>query len=132
LVIPESQEQERGNQPFRNPQEPAGTPNAESRVHPRSKRAVADKRDQRLRLVIKPFLIPKEQKDEHHRCANQVVIEISLEETGLGQDLDERVHWLLLCWYRNSAHLWATVYATAGKKSLGSGAEGGLANRPTS
>src|SRR5207248_6092293 len=93
---PESPEQERGNQPFRNPQKPSGPPNAENRVHPRSQRAVADKRNQPLRLVLKPFLIAKEQKDEHHRRSNQVVIEIDLEETGPGQDLDERVHCLLL------------------------------------
>src|SRR5262249_747005 len=63
-----------------------------------------------LRLILKLFLIPKEQKDEHHRCANQVVIEIALEETGPSQDLDERVHCLLRCWCRDSAHLRATVY----------------------
>src|SRR5262249_6349760 len=64
-------------------------PDAENRVHPKNKRAVADIRNQRLRLIFKPFLIPKEQKDQYHRCANQMVIEI-------GQDLDERVHCVLL------------------------------------
>jgi hypothetical protein len=32
---------------------------------------------------------PKSKNDEHHRCPKQMVIEIVLEETRLGQDLDE-------------------------------------------
>jgi hypothetical protein len=55
---------------FRNPQKPAGSTDAENRVHPSNKRAVADIWNQYLRLVLKPFLIPKEQKYDYHRCTN--------------------------------------------------------------
>src|SRR5262249_44324871 len=92
----EPQEQERGKQPFSNPQEPGSTAHAENGIHPGKKRTVADKWKQCVRLVLEPFLIPKEQKDEHHRCPDQVVIEVALEEPGLRQLVDERVHWLLL------------------------------------
>jgi hypothetical protein len=41
---------------------PAGSPDAENRVYPRNKRAVADIWNQYLCLILKSFLIPKEQK----------------------------------------------------------------------
>jgi hypothetical protein len=56
-----------------------------------------------------------------HRGANQTEIEIALEEPEPGQILDERVHHLL--YLADSAHPEATVYATAGTKSLASGTE---------
>ncbi|SRR6266436_7423567 len=52
--------------PFRNPQKPTGLPDAENRVHPKNERAVADIRNQYLRLVLKPFLIPKKQEYDYH------------------------------------------------------------------
>src|SRR5262249_18317577 len=61
LLVPETPEQERGKQPFRRPEKPASSPNPEDRVHPENQRAVADKRNQRLGLVLPPLLIPKEQ-----------------------------------------------------------------------
>src|SRR6266404_9220896 len=83
IFIPESQEQERAKQPFRTPQKPTGPLDAENRVHPGNKRAVADKRNQFLRLVRKPFLVPKKEIYDYHRCAHHVVIEIVLEKTEL-------------------------------------------------
>jgi hypothetical protein len=55
------------------------------------------KGDQCLRLIVKPFLIPKEEEDNHHRCANQVVIKIVFENAGFSQELYEKVHNSLLC-----------------------------------
>src|SRR6266446_2104528 len=59
FFIPEPQEQEPANQPFRGAQKPSGPPDAENRIQPKNERAVADIGDQRLRLVPKPFLIAK-------------------------------------------------------------------------
>jgi hypothetical protein len=59
----------------------------ENRVHPRNKRAVADIRNQCLRLVLKPFLVPEKQKYDHHRCPYQVVIKVFSEKTRLSQDI---------------------------------------------
>jgi hypothetical protein len=56
---------------------------AENRVHPRHKRAAPDKRDQSLRLVRKPFLIPEKEQYDYHRCAHQVVIKIFLSRPSL-------------------------------------------------
>jgi hypothetical protein len=58
----------------------------------RKKRAVADERDQRLRLVLEPLLVSEKQEDEHHRRADEVVVKIIFEKAGLGQDLDQGVH----------------------------------------
>lgn len=33
-----------------------------------------------VRLIVEPFLIPKEQEDNHHRCTDQVVIKIVFEK----------------------------------------------------
>jgi uncharacterized protein (UPF0332 family) len=57
---------------------------------------VADIRNQCLRLIVKPLLIPKEREDDHHRCANQMVIKIFFEKTELRQNLDKQIHNLLL------------------------------------
>src|SRR5262249_30313109 len=55
LGIPEPPDQQRRGQPLRNPQEPAGPPDAENWVHPESQRPVADEGDQRLGLVLPPL-----------------------------------------------------------------------------
>src|SRR5205807_5552892 len=64
---------------------------------PENKRAIADERNERLRLVRKPLLVAEEREDQHHRCADQVQVAVALEQAGLSQDLDESVHGLLLC-----------------------------------
>jgi hypothetical protein len=58
----------------------------------KDKRTIADVRNQHLRLVLEPLLIPKEQEYDYHRCTNQVVIKIFLEQAGLSQDIYDRVH----------------------------------------
>src|SRR4029077_16479366 len=44
------------------PKNQLAPPDPENRVHPRNKRTVGDIRNQCLRLILKPFLIPKKQK----------------------------------------------------------------------
>src|SRR5260370_6495325 len=39
-------------------------------------RTMANVRNQRLRFIFEPFLIPKKQEDDHHRYSNQVIIQI--------------------------------------------------------
>jgi hypothetical protein len=34
-----------------------------------------------LGLVVKPLLIAKEEVDDHHRCANKVILEVLLEKS---------------------------------------------------
>lgn len=48
-------------------------------------------RDQVLRFVIKPLLIPEEEIDDRHRCANYVVVKIVFEKAQLNQCIDKYV-----------------------------------------
>ena len=41
---------------------------------------VGKKRNEALCLVVKPFLIPEEEVDDHHGRAYEVVVKVSLEE----------------------------------------------------
>jgi hypothetical protein len=56
--------------------------------------------DEALRLIVKPFLIAKEEIDDQHRRANEVVIQIIFEEAELSQNhsenVDKPIHDLLL------------------------------------
>src|SRR5262249_59410167 len=83
--VPEPDEDERAEQPLRDSEEPARAPDAEYRVHPGDERAVADERNQRLRLVVEPLLIPKEEKNDHYGSAKQMVVEVALQEARLAQ-----------------------------------------------
>src|SRR5260370_109052 len=59
------------------------TPNDNNGIHPGDKRDVADVGDQCLRLVVKPFLIPEKQEDDHHRNPNEMVIKVLLKDAEL-------------------------------------------------
>src|SRR5262249_4644409 len=89
---PESGEQQRAEQPFGNAEKPAGPADPEGRVQPEDQRAIADVRNQDLCLVLEPFLITKGQEDQHHRCANEVIVEVFGEQTRPCQDPDKGVH----------------------------------------
>src|SRR3989442_6731079 len=82
---PEADADEGAKQPLGDSEEPTRAPDAEYRVHPGDERAVADEGNQRLRLVVPPLLIPEEEKDDHHRCPKQMVIEVPLQEARLAQ-----------------------------------------------
>src|SRR4030095_820387 len=84
-LVPEADEDERTEQPLRDSQEPTRTSDAEYGVHPGDERPVADERNQRLRLVVPPLLIPEEEKDDHHRCPKQMVIDVPLQDARLAQ-----------------------------------------------
>jgi hypothetical protein len=53
--------------------------NTEHRLHPRNQRSIADIGNENLCLVFKQLLIAKEQKDNKHREAQQMVVEVLLE-----------------------------------------------------
>src|SRR5260370_409563 len=76
FLLPESGEQQRPKQPFLNAQKISGPSDAKYGVHPEDQRTMANVRNQRLRFIFEPFLIPKKQEDDHHRCSNQVIIQI--------------------------------------------------------
>jgi hypothetical protein len=75
-LIPEAEEQERAEQPLGDAEEPAGATDAEDRIEPEDQRTVADIGNQDLGLVLEPFLIAEEQEDDHHRGAEDVIVEI--------------------------------------------------------
>src|SRR5262249_52866027 len=83
--VPEADEDERAEQPLRDSEEPTRAPDAEYWVHPGDERAVADEGNQGLCLVVPPLLIPEEEKDDHHGCAKEMVIEVALQEARLTQ-----------------------------------------------
>src|SRR5258708_1365241 len=74
------------------PKEPTRAADAEYRVQPENKRAVADVRDQHLCLVLPAFLIAKGQEDDDHRCAQQVIVKIIFEQAKPDQYACEGVH----------------------------------------
>src|SRR5262249_38114590 len=92
LLVPKAQEQQRANDPLGNSQEPAGSANAENRIHPKNERPVTDVRYQNFGFILKPFLITKEHKYNNHGNANYIVIQIMLEKTGFGKQAYEIVH----------------------------------------
>ena len=83
LLVPKSQKQQHAERPFGNAEKPTGPAEAEDGIEPENQRAIADVGDQDLRLIREPFLITKSQKDKHHRCADEMVVEVSGEKSGL-------------------------------------------------
>jgi hypothetical protein len=55
------------------------------RIKPEDERAIADIRDQPLDLVLEPFLIPKEEENDHHRRTDQVISEVVVEDAELAE-----------------------------------------------
>ena len=49
-------------------------------------------RNEFFRFVIKPLLISEEKVNDHHRCADEVIVEVVLEETQPDQGLDKNTH----------------------------------------
>src|ERR1700758_1601347 len=84
-------------QPLCNSEEIGCSPNAKDCVHPKDERAVTNVGEQSLRLIIEPFLIAKEEKNNDHRCTKQVVTEIILENTELNQSSYDKVQCSSLC-----------------------------------
>src|SRR4029077_6262251 len=80
-LVPEAGKDERTEHPLRDSEEPARAADAEDGVHPGDERAVADERDQRLRLVLPPLLVSEEEEDDHHRRAQQMVIEVAAKKS---------------------------------------------------
>src|SRR5262249_46572153 len=81
-LIPEAQEQERTEQPFRNTQEPSCPSDAKCGIEPENERSVADKGDQHLSFVLKPLLIAKGQEYQHHRRSDEMIVNVALENAG--------------------------------------------------
>src|SRR5262245_38812499 len=52
-------------------------------------RPIADVRNQPLGLALEPLLIAEEEEDEHHRAANQMVVEIALQESEPVAEFDQ-------------------------------------------
>src|SRR4029077_7514599 len=92
FLFPEATEQECPEQPLGNSQEPSGASDTEHGIHPEDQRAMAYVRDQPLRLVLKPLLITEEEKDDHHRCAGEMVAQIFLEDAHLNQNVGDQIH----------------------------------------
>jgi hypothetical protein len=68
----------------------------ENRVHPGNKRAVADKRNQRLRLIVKPLLVAKKEEDDYHGGADQVVVKMLLQNTRPNRRMYESVYFRIM------------------------------------
>ena len=67
--------------PFGSSQKPAGAADSEHRVEPEDEGSVADEGYQHLRLVLEPFLVAEEQKDDDHRSAYEVIVQVFLQKT---------------------------------------------------
>src|SRR4029077_8658630 len=91
-LVPKPQKQQRAECPFGNAQKPTGSADAKHRIQPENQRTIANKWDQDLRLIGEPLLVTKSQKDKHHRCPDEMVVEVSGEQPRPRQDVSERVH----------------------------------------
>jgi hypothetical protein len=60
---------------------------------------MADIRDQCLRLIVEPFLIAKEQENDHHRCSDEVVVKVMSQNAELNQAVHDEIHRCLLVVY---------------------------------
>src|SRR5262249_32774902 len=90
-LVPEACEQQRTEGPLGDAQEPAGALQAKCGIKPPDQWTVADERNESLRFVCPPFLVTEGQEDDHHRRADDVVIEILREQAEPAQDADKRI-----------------------------------------
>src|SRR6266436_6845129 len=81
-LVPEAGEQERAECPFGNAEEPVGALMAEHGIEPPDQRTAADEWNEPLGLIGPPLLVTEEEKHDHHRGANDVVVEIFCEQAG--------------------------------------------------
>jgi hypothetical protein len=53
---------------------------------------MADEGDQRVGLIVEPFLAAEEEEQDDHRRANEVIVEVASDDIELRQFRDELVH----------------------------------------
>ena len=87
--VPEPRQQQRPEQPFRNAQKIRGAFDSEHGNHPEDERPVSKERNEALCFLIKPLLLSEEEVDDHHRCPDQVIVEVVLEEPHADQRFDK-------------------------------------------
>jgi hypothetical protein len=90
-LVPEAGEQQGPERPLRDAQEIACAGVAEDGIEPPDQRSVADERDQSLELIRKPLLVAEEEEHDHHRGADDVVVEIIRKQAGPVQRADKRI-----------------------------------------
>src|SRR5205807_648431 len=90
-LVPEACEQQGPEGPLRDAEEVAGAGVAEYRIEPPDQRPVVDEGDQSFELVRKPLLVTEEEKHDHHRGPDDVVVEIFRKQAGSVQRADKRV-----------------------------------------
>ncbi|CAM2157751.1 protein of unknown function [Pararobbsia alpina] len=92
LLVPEPEEQQRTEGPFRGAQQNACPLEAQDSRHPEDQRAVRDQRQQSSDLGLPPLVIAKPREDHYHRSANEVVIEVALQEARPIQYIEDVLH----------------------------------------
>ena len=90
--IPEAQEHQRAEQPFRRAEEETCAPNPKRGDQPEDQRTVADERRNLMSFETKPLLIAKYVERENHRGANQAIVKIAPERRDLREIKDKCVH----------------------------------------
>ena len=77
LLVPKSYEEEQAEQPLGAAEKESGATYAKQGIKPKDQRSVLDERDDRMGLVVEPLLATENQKKRDHRCAHQVIIEVT-------------------------------------------------------
>src|SRR6516164_11520495 len=77
--------------PLKGTEKPAGATHAKYGIQPRNQRTIADEWNESLGLVFPPLLITKEQKDDHHRGTEEMIIPILREQAGLLQESNKGI-----------------------------------------
>ena len=80
FLVPETQEQQRANGPLCGAEKNGCAANTQNRDRPGDKRAMGNDRQQPSDLRFEPFVVAEPREDDHHCGAEQVVIEVALQE----------------------------------------------------
>ena len=90
--IPEAEEDQCPEQPFRRAEKETRASNPERWDQPEDQRTVADERRNLMSFKTEPLLIAEYEECEDHRGANQAIVKIAAERSALREINDECVH----------------------------------------
>src|SRR5262249_4562238 len=91
-LVPESEEHDEAEQPFDGPKKISGSAYAKCRIEPEDRWPVADEGDQRVGLIIEPFLAAEDEEQDDHRRTNEMIVQIASADIELCEPCDELVH----------------------------------------
>jgi hypothetical protein len=109
--IPEACEQQGTESALANTQDPAGALVPENGVEPPDERTVADEGLKTVSLIRPPLLIAEQEKHDHHRRTEDMIVKVCREQAGPAQGANNLVQcgiacssscpWLIVQWWQS-------------------------------